>query len=259
MSEMFVDSHAHLQWRSFDNDLKAVLERAKEKRVTRIVNIGFDLAGCLKGVELAENHRGLYATVGIHPHDANTINKKMVDKLRELAANTKVVAIGEIGLDYYRNLSPREVQKQAFETQLALAEELGLPVVIHDRDAHDDILQTLSRFKGKIKGIMHCFSGSREMAQQCIDLGYKISFNGTLTYPKNSELREIAKWIDLKNMLLETDCPFLAPQEVRGKRNEPCFLPMIAREIANLRRISVDDLAEATTRNAEETLKLSGS
>ena len=254
--KMFVDSHAHLQWRSFDNDLKAVLERAKEKRVTRIVNIGFDLAGCLKGVELADNHKGLYATVGIHPHDANTLNQKTMDKLRELAGNPKVVAIGEIGLDYYRNLSPREVQKRAFETQLALAQELGLPVVIHDREAHDDILQSLLRFKGKITGVMHCFSGSKEMAQQCLELGFIISFNGTVTYPKNRELREIAKWIDLKNILIETDCPFLTPQEVRGKRNEPSFLPMIAQEIANLRGISVDDLAEATTRNAEETLKL---
>jgi TatD DNase family protein len=255
--KMFVDTHAHLQWASFDEDRKNVLERAKEKRVTRIVNIGFDVAGSLKGVKLAENHKGLYATVGIHPHNANTLNEKTVDKLRELAANPKVVAIGEIGLDYYRNLSPREVQKQAFETQLALAQELKLPVVIHDREAHADILQTLSRFKGKIKGVMHCFSGSKEMAQKCIDLGFKISFAGPITYPKNRELREIAKWIDLKNMLLETDCPWLAPQEVRGKRNEPSFLPMIAREIANLKRLSVDDLAETTTRNGEEILKLS--
>jgi TatD DNase family protein len=253
---MFVDTHAHLQWRSFDKDMKDVLERAKEKRVTRIVNIGFDLAGCLKGVKLAEQYEGLYATIGIHPHDANTLNQKTVDKLRELAAKPKVLAIGEVGLDYYRNLSPREVQMQTFEAQLVLAEELGLPVVIHDRDAHDDIIQTLSRFKGKIKGVMHCFSGSKELAQQCLQLGYKISFNGTITYPKNRELREIAKWINLKNILLETDCPFLAPQKVRGKRNEPSFLPMIAQEIANLRGMSVDDLEEATTRNAEEILKL---
>jgi TatD DNase family protein len=256
---MFVDTHAHLQWASFDNDRTNVLERAKEKRVTRIVNIGFDIAGCLKGVKLAENHKGLYATVGIHPHSANTLNKEIVDKLRELATNPKVVAIGEIGLDYYRNLSPKEVQRQAFETQLALAQELELPVVIHDREAHDDILQALSRFKGKVKGVMHCFSGNKEMAQQCIDLGFKISFNGTITYPKNHELREIVKWVDLKSVLLETDCPFLAPQEVRGKRNEPSFLPMIAHEIANLKRVSLDELAEVTTRNAEETLKLTAS
>jgi TatD DNase family protein len=256
---MFVDTHAHLQWRSFDNDLKDVLERAKENRVIRIVNIGFDLAGCVKGVKLAEKHRELYATVGIHPHDAKTLNDKTLDKLRELAANPKVLAIGEIGLDYYRNLSPREVQRQAFETQLCLAEELGLPVVIHDREAHEDILQTLLRFKGKVKGIMHCFSGDKEMAQQCLDLGFKISFNGTITYPKNRELREIAKGIDLKSILLETDCPFLAPQEVRGKRNEPSYLPIIAREIANLKGVNVDDLSEATTSNAEETLKLTAS
>jgi TatD DNase family protein len=254
--KMFVDTHAHLQWRSFDDDRKDVLERAKEKHVTCIVNIGFDIAGCLKGVKLAESHKELYATVGIHPHSANTLNKKIVDKLRELAANPKVVAIGEIGLDYYRNLSPREVQRQAFETQLALAQELELPVVIHDREAHDEVLKTLSRVNGKISGIMHCFSGNMEMAQQCIELGFKISFNGTVTYPKNRELREIAEWIDLKSMLLETDCPFLAPQEVRGKRNELSFLPMIAQEIANLKRISVDEVAETTTKNAEETLKL---
>jgi len=252
---MFVDTHAHLQWASFDNDRKNVLERAKEKHVTRIVNIGFDIAGSLKGITLAENHKGLYATVGIHPHNANTLNEKTVDTLRELATNPKVVAIGEIGLDYYRNLSPEEVQKQAFETQLALAQELKLPVVIHDREAHDDILQTLLRFKGKIKGIMHCFSGSKEMAKQCIDLGFRISFAGTVTYPKAHQLREIAECIDLKNVLLETDCPWLAPQDMRGKRNEPSFLPMIAQEIANLKRVSVDDLAEATTRNAEEILR----
>jgi TatD DNase family protein len=254
--KMFVDTHAHLQWASFDSDRKAVLERAEEKFVTRIVNIGFDVAGSEKGVKLAKNHEELYASVGIHPHNANSLNEKELDTLRELAENPKVVAIGEIGLDYYRNLSPKEIQKQAFEIQLALAEELALPVVIHDRDAHEDILQALFRFKGKIKGVMHCFSGSKEMAQQCIDLGFKISFNGSITYPKNHELREIAKWIDPKSILLETDCPFLAPQEVRGKRNEPSFLPMIAQKIANLKQISVDDLAETTTRNAEKFLKL---
>lgn len=255
---MFVDTHAHLQWASFDNDRENALARAKEKRVTRIVNIGFDVAGSLKGVELAEKYQGLYATVGIHPHNASALNEKTLELLRELSSNPKVVAIGEIGLDYYRNLSPKEVQKQAFETQLALAQELKLPVVIHDREAHNDILQTLLRFKGKIKGVMHCFSGSKEMAQQCIDFGFLISFAGTVTYPKAHGLHEIAEWIDLKNMLLETDCPWLAPQDVRGKRNEPSFLPMIAQKIANLKRISVDDLAETTTRNAEEILNLSG-
>jgi TatD DNase family protein len=255
---MFVDTHAHLQWSSFDNDRENALARAKEKHVTRIVNIGFNIAGSLKGIGLAENHKGLYATVGIHPHNANMLNEKTLGELRELATNPKVVAIGEIGFDYYRNLSPKEVQKQAFETQLALAQDQKLPVVIHDREAHDDILQTLSRFKGKIKGVMHCFSGTKEMAQQCIDLGFLISFTGTVTYPKAHGLRKIAEWIDLKNVLLETDCPWLAPQAMRGKRNEPSFLPIIAQEIANLKSVSVDDLAEITTRNAEKIFKLTG-
>ncbi len=254
--KVFVDTHAHLQWASFDNDREYVLAKAKEKSVTRIVNIGFDVPGSLKGVELAGKHEELYATVGIHPHNASRVNMKTLDTLRELSADPKVVAIGEIGLDYYRNLSPKDAQKQAFETQLALAQELKLPVIIHDREAHDDIIQTLSKFNGKIKGVMHCFSGSKQMAQQCIDLGFLISFAGPVTYPKAYELQEIAKWIDLKNVLLETDCPWLAPQEMRGKRNEPSFLPIIAQKIANLKRISVEGLAEITTKNAKEILKL---
>jgi TatD DNase family protein len=254
--EVFVDTHAHLQWKSFDGDREYVLVRAREKGVVRIVNIGFDVAGSVKGVELAEKHEGLFATVGIHPHNASTLNEETVDTLRELSTNPQVVGIGEIGLDYYRNLAPKNVQRKAFEVQLALAEELKLPVIIHDREAHDDVLQTLLGFKGKVKGVMHCFSGSKELAQRCIDLGFFISFAGNVTYPKACGLQEIAEWIDLKKMLLETDCPFLAPQEMRGKRNEPSFLPLLAEKVANLKRMSLDDLAEITTRNAEEILKL---
>jgi TatD DNase family protein len=251
-----VDTHAHLQWASFDSDRDSVLVRAKEKRVNRIVNIGFDVNGSVKGIELAERYKGLFATVGIHPHSASKLNEKALNTLRELSANPKVVAIGEIGLDYFRKLSPKDAQKQAFEAQLALAQERKLPVIIHDREAHDDILKALSRFKGKIRGVMHCFSGNKELAQKCIDLGFLISFAGNVTYPKAYGLQEIAEWIDLKNMLVETDCPWLSPQEMRGKRNEPSFLPLIAQKIANLKFMSVDDLAEITTRNAERILKL---
>ena len=254
--KLFVDTHAHLQWDSFDCDRENVLDRAREKGVSRIVNIGFDVAGSVKGVGLAEKHEGLFATVGIHPHNASTLNEETVDTLRELSTNPKVVGIGEIGLDYYRNLSPKSVQRKAFEVQLALAEELNLPVVVHDREAHDDVLQALLGFKGKIKGVMHCFSGNKELARRCVDLGFFISFAGNVTYPKACGLQEVAEWIDLKKVLLETDCPFLSPQEMRGKRNEPSFLPLIAEKIANLKRMSVDDLAEITTRNAEVILKL---
>jgi TatD DNase family protein len=253
---MFVDTHAHLQWSSFEDDREQVIARAAEKGVTRIVNIGFDVKGSIKGVALAEKYEGLYATVGIHPHDANKLDIKSIEVLRGLCDNHKVVAIGEIGLDYFRNLSPRPVQKEAFEKQLDLAQELDLPVVVHDRDAHNDVLEVLSNFKGKIRGIMHCFSGNKEYAKQCIDLGFLISFAGPVTYTKAHDLHEVAHWIDVKNVLLETDCPFLAPQTMRGKRNEPSFLPLTAQRIAELKNMKIEDLARATTLNAEKFLDL---
>jgi TatD DNase family protein len=220
------------------------------------VNIGFDLDGSKKAIELAEQHEGLYATVGIHPHNADEFNEKVLDALRSFSENSKVVAVGEIGLDYYRNLSPRAAQQKAFEAQLILAQELKLPVVIHDRDAHADVLKTLSRFRGKINGVMHCFSGSPEMAEHCVRMDYYISFAGSVTFPNAHKLHETAKTIALEKILIETDCPWLAPQEMRGKRNEPAFLPFTAEKIANIRGISLDALAEATTKNTKQIFQL---
>ncbi len=254
---MLVDTHAHLQWASFDRDREKVIDRAGKVNVKHIVNIGFDLDGSRKAIELAEKHRGLYATVGIHPHNASQLNEAVLERLAKLSENPKVVAIGETGLDYHRNLSPRDAQKKAFEAQLFLAEKLGLPVAIHDREAHADILKMLSKFKGKIKGVMHCFSGSREMAEQCVKFGFYISFAGPVTFPNSHRLQKMAKETDLDKILLETDSPWLAPQNMRGKRNEPAYLPFIAEKIANLRGISLDALAEATTENAKEIFQLS--
>ena len=253
---MLIDTHAHLQWASFDKDREKVIDRARKANVKYIVNIGFDVDGSRIAIELAEKHKGLYATIGIHPHNASQLNENVLDRLRKLSENPKVVAIGEIGLDYYRNLSPRHTQKKGFEAQLFLAEELELPVAIHDREAHADTLKMLSKYKGKIKGIMHCFSGSKEMAEQCVKFGFCISFAGPVTFPNSHRLQEIAKWIDLNKILLETDSPWLAPQDMRGKRNEPAFLPFIAKKIAELKGISVDELAEATTENAKEIFQL---
>lgn len=253
---MLADTHAHLSWVSFAEDREKVISRARKVDVKYIVNIGFDLDGSREAIELAEKHEGLYATVGIHPHNASQLNENVLDKLRKLSGNPKAVAIGEIGLDYYRNLSPRETQKKAFEAQLLLAEELGLPAVIHDREAHADTLEILSKFKGKINGIMHCFSGSREMAEQCIKSDFYISFAGPVTFPNSHKLHEIAKRIDLNKILIETDSPWLAPKEMRGKRNEPAFLLFIAKKIAKLKGISLDELAEATTENAKEIFQL---
>jgi TatD DNase family protein len=254
---MLVDTHAHLQWASFDKDREKVISRARKAGVNCIVNIGFDVDGSREAIELAERYEGLYATIGIHPHNATQLNQSVLDNLRELSESPKVVAIGEIGLDYYRNLSPRQTQKEAFEAQLLLAEELNLPVVIHDRNAHIDTFEVLSKFKGKIYGVMHCFSGSREMAELCIKLDFSISFAGPVTFPNARKLHEIAKWIDLHKILLETDSPWLAPQKMRGKRNEPAFLPFIAEDVAKLKGTSVNKVAEATTENARKVFQLS--
>ena len=254
---MLVDTHAHLQWQVFDKDLEKVLDRARKADVNCIINIGYDLSGSKKAIKLAERYEGLCATVGFHPHNANQLNENVLNELRKLSAHPNVVAIGEIGLDYYRNLSPRKVQLKAFEAQLALAEEVGLPVVIHDRDAHADTLKMLSKFKGRIKGVMHCFSGSKEMADQCIKSNYYISFAGPVTFRNAYRLQAIAKKIDLDRILLETDSPWLAPQKERGKRNEPAFLIHIAEKIAELQGTSLDKLAETTANNAKRIFRFS--
>jgi TatD DNase family protein len=252
---MLIDTHAHLQLPHFKTDLDKVLGRARKVGVERIVNVGIDLEGSKQGIELARAHEELYAAVGIHPHNATELNHHALETLRSLSQEPKVVAIGEIGLDYYRNLSPKHVQRKAFETQMELAEEVELPVMIHDRNAHADIMEVISRFR-KIKGIMHCFSGRSELAEQCMSLGFLISFAGSVTYKKSHRLQEIASWIEPEWMLVETDCPWLSPEQVRGKRNEPANLVYTIRKIANLRRVPVDTVAEATTANARKLLHL---
>ncbi|MFQ6063938.1 MAG: TatD family hydrolase [Candidatus Bathyarchaeia archaeon] len=253
---MLVDSHAHLQWASFDGDREEVIGRAREAGVECIVNVGFDVDGSRRAVELAERYRGVYATVGVHPHNASQFNDVVLDELRRLAGCAKVVAIGEIGLDFYRNLSPRDSQRSAFEAQLDLAEEFGLPVVVHDREAHGEVLDVLLRFEGRVEGVMHCFSGSKEMAERCLRSGFYVSFAGSVTYPNALRLQEIARWTDLRKILLETDSPWLAPQEMRGKRNEPAFLPFVARKIAELKGVSLSEVAEATARNTKEIFQI---
>ncbi|UCG45951.1 MAG: TatD family hydrolase [Candidatus Bathyarchaeota archaeon] len=253
---MLIDTHAHLQWASFNKDREKVIERAREAGVKRIVNIGFDIKGSQSAVRQAESHMGLYATVGVHPHNASQLGSVALNELKKLAESSKVVAIGEIGLDYYRDLSPRDVQRRAFEAQLSLAEELDLPVVVHNREAHTETLNALSDFRGRGEIIMHCFSGSSGKAEEYIGLGFYLSFAGTVTFPNAHSLRETVARVDLGRMLIETDSPWLAPQRVRGRRNEPAFLPFIAEEIAKLKGISIDELAKATTENANEVFQL---
>ncbi|HIC92753.1 MAG TPA: TatD family deoxyribonuclease, partial [Anaerolineae bacterium] len=207
------DTHAHLDFPQFDGDREEVIERALAAGVRRIINVGADLASSRRAVALAEAHPPIYAAVGVHPHDAKTLTDEALAELLGLARHPKVVAIGEIGLDFYRDLSPREAQRQAFERQLALARELGLPVIVHDRNAHAEVMDVLRR-RG-LRGVLHCFSGDLEMARQAIEMGFYISVAGPATFKNAKRLPEIVRQLPLERLLIETDCPYLAPHPHR--------------------------------------------
>lgn len=264
---VLIDSHAHLDFPQFDADRTDAIDRARAAGVQAIVNVGADLASSQRAVELAAKHDGIYAAVGTHPHDAKKLDGTALAELRELARRPKVVAVGEIGLDFYRDLSPRDVQRRAFRAQLAWAARLGKPVIIHDRDAHDEILQILTDWAAELKGtqlagragVLHTFSGNLSMAEQAIDLGFYISISGPITYENARQLAEIVRILPLDRLLVETDCPYLTPQPHRGKRNEPAYVRLVAERIAALRGIPLDDVAEATTANARRLFGLWGS
>lgn len=259
---MLIDTHAHLQMNKYDNDRDEVIARAAEAGVDYIINASFDLAASQQAVKLAEEYENLYAAVGVHPHDAKLLDGRTLDALRGLAGHPKVVAIGETGLDYYRDLSPRQVQKSAFEKQLRLAEEVGLPVIIHNRDAHEDTLEILRRHSGQIRGVMHCFSGDVDFADDCIQMGLYVSFTGQVTYPEFQQLREIVAYVPQDRFFVETDCPYLTPQFKRRKRNEPSYVKVVAKKIAEIRRTTYPEIARMTTANArtlfgmEDSVKL---
>jgi len=253
---MLIDTHAHLQMKDYNNDRDEVISRAAEAGVRYIINASFDLPSSQQAVKLAEEYKNLYAAVGMHPHDARLLDDKTLDILRDLAGHPKVVAIGEMGLDYYRDLSPRSVQKTAFEKQLRLAQEVGLPVIIHNRDAHKDTLEILRRHSGQVRGVMHCFSGDLDFADACIRMGLYISFAGPVTYPKSQPLREVAAQVQWEKFFVETDCPYLAPQFKRGKRNEPSYVKAVAKKIAEIRRATFPETARITTENARAFFKI---
>ena len=248
---MLIDSHAHIQLDKFDVDRGAVLERAQEAGVHAMMVIGVDLETSRGAIALAEKYNQVYATIGMHPHDAKDLHDETIHIFHELAAHPKVVALGEMGLDYYRNLSPRPIQQAAFERQLDLAEELALPVVIHNREAYHDILPILHARRGRVRGVMHCFSGDVEIMHQSLALGFHIGIGGPVTYRKSDALQEVAQKVPADALLVETDCPWLAPQFRRGKRNEPAYVRATAEKIAELRGISLEEIGEITTRNFE--------
>jgi TatD DNase family protein len=251
---MLIDTH--LQMKDYRTDLENVLERAKDAGVDYIINASFDLPSSHQAIKIAEEYENLFVAVGIHPHDAKTLNDETFKTLRELAKNPKVVAIGEIGLDYYRDLSPRSIQKEAFEKQMTLAHEVELPIIIHNRDSHDDMLAILKQSLNGLGGVMHCFSGNQDFVDACLQLGLYISFAGPVTYPNASTLQEIAANVSADRFFVETDCPYLAPQFMRGKRNEPSYIKAIAKKIAELRKTTLPEISRISTENAKSLFKI---
>lgn len=256
-----VDSHAHLEFAQFDADRDAVLDRARAAGVEMVLAIGSGTSPTERldaAIPYTELHDWIYATIGIHPHDAKAATEGHFFRLDELAGHAKVIAWGEMGLDYYYDHSPRDVQQQVFRRQLSQAREARLPVVIHCRDAWQDclgILDTDWRSSG-LGGIFHCFTGGLAEARRGLDMGFLISFAGNLTYPKNQPIRDVAREIPLDQMLTETDSPFLAPQGRRGKRNEPAYVVEVARTLANVRDLGTDEVAAATAANFRRLFRL---
>ncbi len=245
-----VDSHAHLDGSHFNNDRQDCIQRALDNGISHILTVGCDLASSAASVALALKYEHIYASVGVHPHDANEINQQSLLQLRELLARPKVVALGEIGLDFFRDRSPRDIQRTAFRQQIRLAKQVGKPIIVHDRDAHDEVLQILQEEgAAAVGGVLHCFSGDLEMAKKCLELGFYLSFPGTITYPKNDAAREVVKAIPVDRMLVETDCPYLTPQQFRGKRNEPAYVRYTAEKVADIKGLSIADVARVTSRN----------
>ncbi len=249
---VLIDSHAHIYYRDYAGDFDSMLKRAEDAGVSAIVVVGTDIESSRESVELAEKHPQLYAAVGVHPHDAGRVTEACYNIIRSLAdASKKVVAIGEIGLDFYRDRSPRDQQELVFRRFLQLAADMGKPVIVHDRDAHDRVM-TILREEQVRTGVLHCFSGDAAQAAEAAALGFYISIPGTVTYPANQQLLDVVRMVSIDRMLVETDCPYLTPVPHRGRRNEPAHVRLTAEKLAEVKGLTLADVARITTKNASE-------
>ena len=254
-----IDTHCHLDMDAYENDLGAVIQNAADSGISKIVTIGIDLSSSRKAVKLAKRFPRIWSTIGIHPHNAADIDADTYEQLIQLAQDktNKVVGYGEIGLDFAKNYAPRNIQIRNFELQLDIAKKLNLPVIIHDRDAHDETLNILKAHAPfPSRGVMHCFSGDIELAHKVINLGFYISIPGIVTFNKSDIMQQVAREIPLEKMILETDGPFLSPVPYRGKTNKPEYLLYTANKIAELRGITLDEVAKVTTFNAKTLFSL---
>ncbi len=254
---MFIDTHAHLNDEKLLSDVQEVIFRAKEFNVERIVNAGYDLASSQKGIELADKYKEVYACIGVHPENASSFDNAVENFIMENGEREKVVAIGEIGLDYHYEGYDKELQKKVFIRQLELADELNLPVVIHSRDATGDMLEILKNNKKLLKhgGLMHCFNGSLQTLKEVLSLRLKVSFGGAITFKNSKNAPMLISNIPLDCFTLETDCPYLCPEPFRGKINEPKNIPLIAQKIADILNINVSEIEEISTENAKNLFK----
>jgi TatD DNase family protein len=249
--KMLTDTHVHLNAAQFDEDRHEVIARAKEAGISRIINVGFNRETIPTSIALAEQYDFIYSTVGWHPVDAKEMTPEDLEWIEQLCSHPKVVAIGEIGLDYYWDTSPKDVQVRIFRQQIRLARKLGMPIAIHNRDAHQDILQVLREEKAaEVGGVMHCFSGSWETAKQCLDMNFHISFGGPVTFKNAKQPKEVLEKVPLDRLLIETDAPYLTPHPFRGKRNESSYVKLVAEAAAQIKGISIEELGHQTTRNA---------
>jgi TatD DNase family protein len=254
--ELF-DTHAHLHFPDFAEDLPAVLERARAAGVRRLVTIGTDVETTRAALAVAEGEAGVWASAGIHPHDASEADESAFAEIERLAGHARIVGIGEIGLDFFRNLSPRAAQERTFRRLLDLARRVGKPVLVHCRDAHDATLAILREAGvGQTGGIMHCFSGDVAIARRCLDLGLTISLAGPVTYPSARALPDVARFVPADRLVVETDCPYLPPQGHRGRRNEPAYLALTAARVAALRGEPLDTLAPRLSDNARRLFRV---
>lgn len=254
---MFIDTHVHLNADQYDEDLQQVINRALDAKVEKMIVVGFDRKTIERAMKLADDYDFIYAVIGWHPVDAIDCTDEDLKWIEELSSHPKVVGIGETGLDYHWDKSPKEVQQQLFRKQIHLAQKLNLPIIIHNRDATADVVQILREENAaSVGGIMHCFGGSVETARECIKMNFMISLGGTVTFKNARQPKEVATEIPLEYLLIETDAPYLAPHPYRGKRNEPSYVTLVAEEIARLKQLSVEEVAEKTTENAKRFFKI---
>jgi len=253
-----IDTHCHLDFDQFEEDRDQVIVRAQSSGVKKIIIPAIDLVNCRKVLDLADRYDCVYAAIGVHPNSTSKWDDEWLAKLRAMASHETVVAIGEIRLDYYRDWSPQSLQQQAFEAQLDLADQLDLPVIIHNREADDHVLDHLIA-NGSLRGVLHSFSGSTKLASAALDIGFYLGFTGPITFKKANDLRDVARDVPLNRVLIETDAPYLAPQEFRGKRNEPGYVKYVAAKLAELNELSVEEVGNVTTGNACRLFNLSPS